>query len=248
MGGRPGLCSAIQSSPWQAVCRGCVRVCVCVCASRYCSMYRDNPCLCRFTPSLHNPPPLHNGEMLTLSFAHFPAHSRLRSSVSTETGSGGRELSPTHSGSFSQSNTKLPALHTGPAETAYFHCRLPALCRSFCAAVQWNKKGDCLYLGTMEQLSAAAELTRSDSPAPRKIIVLDHKPLCTDQWNCESEIQMCQNVITLEEAMSQEGSIITLNIALTSYGMKKKINIPPNYGPLCFIQDTQLIIICILLI
>lgn len=182
MGGRPGLCSAIQSSPWQAVCRGCVRVCVCVrCAIVACT--EIIPAFVASPPPsiIHPPPQRRNVNTFFCTFScsfsaplvcfHGDRIWRTRAVTYPQ-----RQL-------FTIKHQAFRTPHR-PAETAYFHCRLPALCRSFCAAVQWNKKGDCLYLGTMEQLSAAAELTRSDSPAPRKIIVLDHKPLYTDQWNC----------------------------------------------------------------
>lgn len=103
MGGRPCLCSVIQSTPWRAVCRGCVCSAIVACTE----------IIPAFVAPLHNLPPPQR-KMLTLSFAHFPAHSRLCFSVSTETGSGGRKLSPTHSSSFSKIKHQLSALHTGP--------------------------------------------------------------------------------------------------------------------------------------
>lgn len=178
MGGRPCLCSVIQSTPWQAVCRGCVCSAIVACTE----------IIPAFVAPLHNLPPPQR-KMLTLSFAHFPAHSRLHSAVSTETGSGGRELSPTHSSSFSKSNTSF--LHSTQAHrSTIFPLQIASIVLKLLCVVQWNKKGNCLYFGTMESLSAAAELTHNGSSVLLKIIVLDHKLLCTDQSTCKFILQI----------------------------------------------------------
>lgn len=109
MGGRPCLCSVIQSTPWQARLQ---RLCVC----------RAIVACAEIIPAFVTPPPhnlpLSQGKMLTLSFCISPlfaTHSQLHTAVSTETGSGRRELSPTHKQqqqqqqltSFSKSNTSF---------------------------------------------------------------------------------------------------------------------------------------------
>lgn len=143
----------------------------------------DNPCLC-FSPIifLH-----HNGNVNTV-FCFSPlmaAHSQFHFAVSTEAGSGRCEMSPTHSSisspAFQNQTLFFLSLHsTEPRGNTTFPKRLPALCWSFCV-VHWDKKGSCLYSGTIAAAKSSCNLTVV-LQRYAKVIDLDHKPLCANRY------------------------------------------------------------------
>lgn len=139
MGGRPCLCSVIQSTPWRAVCRGCVCSAIVACTE----------IIPAFVAPLHNLPPPQR-KMLTLSFAHFPAHSRL--SLFCFHGDWirrTRAVTYPQQQLFKKSNTSF--LHSTQAHrNTIFPLQIASIVLELLCVVQWNKKGDCLYFGTME--------------------------------------------------------------------------------------------------
>lgn len=147
MGGRPCLCSVIQSTPWRAVCRGCVCSAIVACTE----------IIPAFVAPLHNLPPPQR-KMLTLSFAHFPAHSRLSLFCFH-----GDWIWRTRAVTYPQQQlfkNQTPAFCTPhrPTETPYFHCRLPALCWSFCAQFNGTRKATVFIL---EQWSSSRQQLNS---------------------------------------------------------------------------------------
>lgn len=102
MGGSLSLCSTMRTTPWQAVCRGW-------CVQHYCTMYRDNPCLCR---------PLHNlttsqEKILTLSFTFPRSFSTLLCCFHGDQSWRTRAVTNPQQQLFKISH-QLSALHTGP--------------------------------------------------------------------------------------------------------------------------------------
>lgn len=142
----------------------------------------DNPCLC-FSPIifLH-----HNGNVNTVfcfsplmaahSQLHFCFHRGWIWKMWDVTYPQQHQLT-----SFSKSNTLFFFLYTPQslAETLHFQRRLPALCGSFCV-VHWDKKGSCLYSGTIAAAKSSCNLTVV-LQRYAKGIDLDHKPLCANR-------------------------------------------------------------------
>lgn len=175
MGGSPSLCSVIRGALWRTV----FRRLACVACMKLIPAFVHSP----LPPSPHHPRH-HNLPIFAMrnvnACCRVPPRVLDFRSVSTETESVGREPSPTPRAAAFQT---LPEafLHSTPApRNAAFPLEIASIVLELLCAVQWNKKGNCLYLGTMESLSAAAEPTQSGSSTLLKIIVLDHQPLSID--------------------------------------------------------------------
>lgn len=125
MGGRPALCSAIQSTPWQAVCRGSVCSAIVACTEIIPAFV---------TPPLHNLPPPQRQNVNTF-FCTFPC------SFLTPLGCfHGDRIWRTRAVTYPQRQLfrikhQLSALHTGPQKRHIFtvdcqHCAQASVCSS----------------------------------------------------------------------------------------------------------------------